>query len=612
VSNGATPICRVAAALAVLLAAAGAPPLLDAQQRGDASPATASQQSRALDRLGEAARLEAAGDLPGAEAVVREVLASHPTSLTALLALERLLAVQARPIEVLGAVDRLLAVDPGSATGHLMRLRAVAQAGDGAAVEAAVRQWIRATPQLETPYREAALVHRQRGEHRRAIAVLEEGRRRIDRDDALALELGDAHADAGDMALTAAEWARAVGPDGRGFLLVQRRVHGLPDGGASVVPHLVQQLGAAGAARAGPGRQKAAALIAIGAGLESAARRLSEQLAATGRPAEREALLVEIARRADGAALHGLAIWAYTELLRVSPEPGAGLAVRTRLAELALATGDTALASTLAVQLESAAAAGSPQRRQALAMRARLTAAEGDLLGATDALRLLRSEYPQAPELDETAALLAARLVAAGLDEEARALLTGVQGARSAQVRARLYLRAGDLGRAREQIMAAAPLLRGREATETLALAALLMRLSPAGGEVVARVLLAGHALPAMAPPEELLPEAAAAARRLPAADRAAVLEFLAGMADRAALPDDAAALRGEIVATLPQSHEAPAALLVLARRSLERDQGGAEEAIMLLERLILEYPRSTLTPQARHELQRLRAGSAS
>jgi hypothetical protein len=598
-----------AVALVFLLAAGGAPPLLHAQQRGHAPQAAGQQQSGALDRLAAAASLEAAGDLVGAEAVVRAVLASHPTSLTALLALERLLVVQARPGDVLGAVHRLLAVDPASATGHQMRLRAHAQVGDESSIEAAVRDWIRATPQIETPYREAALVHRQRGEHRRAIGVLEEGRRRIDRDDALALELGDAYAAAGDMGRAAAEWSRAVGSDGRGFLLVQRRIQALPDGGAAVVPQLVQQLAAG---RPAPARQKAAALIAIGAGLEVEARRLSEQLAAAAATAEREALLVELARRADGAALHNLAVWAYAELLRGPREPGAALAIRARLAELALATGDTALASTVAVQLEDAAVAGSPQRRQALAMRARLTAAEGDVAAATAALRTLRSEYPHAPELDETAALLADRLLDAGSDELARALLAGVQGGRSAQVRARLYLRAGDLGRAREQLMAAAPLLRGREATESLALAALLMRLSPAGGEVVARVLMAGDAPPGRVLPEELLPEAAGAARLLPAGDRAAVLEFLAGMADRAALPDDAAALRAEIVATLPRSHEAPAALLVMARRSLERPHGGTQEAMVLLERLILEYPRSTLAPQARQELQRLRGSSAS
>jgi hypothetical protein len=299
-------------------------------------------------------------------------------------------------------------------------------------------------------------------------------------------------------------------------------------------------------------------------------------------------------------------LWAYAELLRDVREPGGALSVRMRVAELALITGDTAMAAAVATQLEEAVAAGSPQRQQALAMRARLAAAEGDTDGAAAALRALRAEYPQAPELDETAALLGQRLLEAGDDETARSLLAGVGGGRSARVRARLHIRAGDLPRARDELMAAAAQLHGRDATEALALAALLMRLTPAGGELIARVTLAGDA-----PPADVLPAAADAARALPAGDRAAILDFLAGMADRAGLVDDARALRGEIVATLPRSHEAPAALLSLARTALAADDAG-QEAVLLLERLILEYPRSTLAPQARQELQRLRGRSTS
>jgi hypothetical protein len=46
--------------------------------------------------------------------------------------------------------------------------------------------------------------------------------------------------------------------------------------------------------------------------------------------------------------------------------------------------------------------------------------------------------------------------------------------------------------------------------------------------------------------------------------------------------------------------------LLALARRALTAD-GGGQDAVVLLERLILDYPRSTLAPQARRELQRMR-----
>ncbi|MGH7447110.1 MAG: tetratricopeptide repeat protein, partial [Longimicrobiales bacterium] len=176
----------------------------------------------------------------------------------------------------------------------------------------------------------------------------------------------------------------------------------------------------------------------------------------------------------------------------------------------------------------------------------------------------------------------------------------GVHGARSAQLRSRLYLQTGDIDRARNELIGAAPLLRGRDATGTIALATLLTRVSPRGGALVARVLTAQE-------PEraELVRAAADTARTLPADERAAVLDFLADVADAAGIPEDAAALRREIIETLPRTHEAPAALLTLARR-VAADPESDEEARVLLEKLIVEYPRSALAPQARTELQRL------
>jgi hypothetical protein len=579
----------------VALAAAGSAhahaqqPVLD--QRGG-------REAPELERIREAVSLEAAGDLPGAEAVVLQVLDDNPSSLTALLALERLTNVQGRPGAVLPAADRLISEAPASAIGHQVRLRARARLGDPVAIDAAARAWIRAAPHLEAPYREAALVWRERAEPARAIAVLEEGRRKIDRPDALALELGDTYSMAGDLASAAAEWARAVGPDGRGFLAVQRRMQNQPDGGARAIPPLVDRLSEPPQTTA---RLKAATVLAIDAGLEDRAQRLAREMMAGVTAREREPLLVEVARRADGARLYRVAAWSYGELLRDAREVDALLAIRTRVAELALLSGDTAAAAEVYRQLESASAPGSPQRRQAMALRIQLTAREGDAAAAAESLAAFRAEYPAAPEADRTAAVIAARLLDAGELDAAEHVLAGVDGPAAARVRGRAFIRAGDLARARAELLAAAPLLHGVEATETIALAALLMRVSPEGGELVARAVAA--------PRSELSDTIAAALRsteRLPRAERAAVLDFMAAMADRAELVEDADALRREIVATLPRTAEAPGALLALARRKMSHP-GGDAEATVLLERLIVEYPRSALAPRARQELERLR-----
>jgi hypothetical protein len=445
--------------------------------------------STELGRIRDATLLETAGDLDGAEAIVRSVLQENPASLTALITFERLLGVQGRPADVLPAADRLVALDQNSVIGHQVRLRVFSQLDDVPRLERAVAAWVRAMPTLETPYRDAALIWRQRGEPARAVAILEQGRRRIDRVDALALELGDAWADAGDLQKAAAEWARAVGAEGRGFLLVQRRLQNQPEGGARAIPALIDQLSAGRDATVG--RRKAAALLAIEAGLEPRAARLTRELAGQVPAAEREQLLVELARRADAAGMYGIALWSYDELLRGARDAGAALAIRTRVAELALLAGDTARAAEVYEQLEVAAATGSPQRRQAVALRLQLTIREGDFTGAAREFEAFRAEFPQAPETDGTAALLAERLLEDGRPDEAQRVLHGVGGPRSALLRGRLHIRRGELQQARDELLSAAPLLHGREATETIALAALLMRVSVRGGELVAGAVAA-------------------------------------------------------------------------------------------------------------------------
>jgi tetratricopeptide (TPR) repeat protein len=569
-----------------------------AQQRARPDQAAHTQLMSELARLRQATGLEQTGDIAGAEKLVRDILQANPTSLSALLTLERLLDVQGRTKEIIAPIDRLLELDPKSVVGHQTRIRVLGQQENSQPLEAAASTWIRAMPNVETPYREIALVWRQRADYDRAIGVLEQGRKRVDRSDALALELGDAHLAAGNDAAVAQEWARAVGREGRGHMLIQRRLQELPDGGASIIPQLVEQLAATPRTS---GRLRAAALLAIDAGLESRAQRYVTDLLAMAAPTERDPALIELARRADGAGLYRIASWAYGEMLRDGREPGSTLAIRSRLAELALLTGDTATAAVVYRELEQAAAAGSPQRRQALALRIQLTARDGELERAADDVERLRTEYPQAPELDQTAAEVAELFLAHGDVAGAARVMDGVTGKHVAQLRGRMALIAGDLALAREELLAAAPRLRGAEATETIALAALIMRLSSRSGELLARVV--GAAEPDR---ERAIADAMVKAEKLPGRERAAIYDFLASLADSAKLPELAEDLRRRIIADHPSSHEAPAALLTLARHALKQPEM-QDEARVLLEKVILEYPRSTVVPQARRELERLR-----
>jgi hypothetical protein len=236
-----------------------------------------------------------------------------------------------------------------------------------------------------------------------------------------------------------------------------------------------------------------------------------------------------------------------------------------------------------------------------LALRIQLTARDGELERAADDVERLRTEYPQAPELDQTAAEVAELFLAPGDVAGAARVMDGVTGTHVAQLRGRMALIAGDLALAREELLAAAPRLRGAEATETIALAALIMRLSSRSGELLARVV--GAAEPDR---ERAIADAMVKAEKLPGRERAAIYDFLASLADSAELGELAEDLRRRIVADHPSSHEAPAALLTLARHALKQPEM-QDEARVLLEKVILEYPRSTVVPQARRELERLR-----
>jgi tetratricopeptide (TPR) repeat protein len=539
---------------------------------------------------------EQAGDFAGAQKILEGILKENPQSLSALLSLERVLRVQARLAVILPILDAHLKADHTSAIGHQMLVRALSSLDLLPELEKASEAWIKAVPKLEVPYREIARVWEQRGDYMRAVQYLEMGRARVGRD-ALALELGDMYARLEDAERAVREWERAIGPDARGLLLVQRRLGTLKDGGARVLPGLVDVLGGSAA----PARRRAAVQLAIDAGLQARAQDIAERALADLQGSERQSFLVEVARRADAAQLAPLAYWAYTQFALNDFAPDQLLAIRARIAELALAVGDTASAARGYRELEESFAAGSPQRRQATALRIQLLVKESKLAEASTELAEFREQYPDALELDVTAAMLAtAHLEKGDLDEAARTL-ERVAGPHSGLARGRIALRRGDVAGARAALMASAPSLHGAEATQTLKLATLLGKLSRAGGELLGEALASAgagegkHAVTTIEKRVEALPEA----------ERPAILDFAAALADRSELGLDAERIRRRIIADFPRSAEAPSALLTLAR-SLTEKGGAVQEARGFLEKLIIEYPRSALVPQARQELERM------
>lgn len=555
-----------------------------------------------FELLREAASQERAGEYRRAESTLRSVLDANPGSLPGLLQMERVLLVQGRADALLPVVERLLSRDPASAIAHQIRVRALAVLDRPEAIREAGEAWIAATPTLEVPYREVARIQQQRGDLKSSIAILERGRDAVPRADALALELGEAYTREGRWRDAAREWARAVGPEARGQHAVERRLAMLPDGGARVLPLLVDALSSGGASAAG---LRAATTLAIDAGLADRAGRLARMTAARLEPAQRSTFFAEVARRADGAGLLAVAYWAYDELERAAAGERTQLwAIRARLADLALALGENDRAAEIFRQMERAFDRGSPERRGALAVRVRLAAQDGDASAARRALAGLRREYPRAPELDTAASAVASAYLRLGDATTAAAVVEGLNGPLVLRTRALLALGAGNVQGARDLLLRALPGLHGVDATQAIALTALLLRVSPEGGALIADMVASGLPAP------RALDALASRASALPERERAAILDFAAESAELAGRPEEADGLRRVIVEEHPDAPEAPAAMLALARGLVARP-AAADEARILLARLIVDYPRSALIPQARRELERLGAGTA-
>jgi tetratricopeptide (TPR) repeat protein len=341
--------------------------------------------------------------------------------------------------------------------------------------------------------------------------------------------------------------------------------------------------------------------MAIDAGLSQRAEQIVRETAAELKGLERQSYLVEMARRADAAQLPRVAFYAYSQITPAELNAAQMLAIRARVAELALQIGDTVSAARGFRELEQSLAVGSPQRRQAVALRIQLIVKEGRLAEAEQDLAAFKQEFPNAAELDAVAAVLAGAYIDREDVEKAERVLSNIGGPRSNIARGRIALRRGDVADAKNALLAAAPSLQGAEATETIRLVTLLGRVSRQGGELLGKSLSKAAA----GAGKEAFTMLDTGADQLPELERPAILDFAAALADRSSLPLDADRVRRRIIEQYPRSMEAPPALLALARSLTERGEA-AEEARQYLEKLIVDYPRSALVPQARQELDRL------
>ena len=585
-------------AVLLCLAAASAP------CAADALAAQARYDPRVENRmLRRATTQEARGELTAAEATLRELLRLHPGSSAGVFALERVLRNDDRLDEALPVVDGFLAVEPGTATVWALKLSILAETEAERAVDEAVRDWIRAVPGSPDPYQEGALAYLDLYGAGRAVALIEEGLDVLGDLPVLLIELGDAQVAAGRVEDAAAAWARALGRDRARNGDVFRRVADLETGRDEAVAVIVAAIGAGPATVA---RLEAGAELALREGREDAAREFTaaarEQL--DGR--EARGFLNGFARKAEDLDRPASALWAYRLLHAMADDAGEARATDERMAAAALAAGDTAAAVEARRRITGSLAAGSSARRTAWTGQLELEIAAHTTEAAVEGLAAFREEFPEATELDALSANLASRLLAGGMRAEALEVLEGIDGPGAALERAFLLLEGGAVPEGIVALQASIPDLEPARATEVLELSLALSELTPAGAALAARVAISGH----RGRPADGLEAVAVGIEAVPPSDRPAILAMAAHAADRFERGDLAVRFRRRLVAEHSDAREFPDAAVRLAR-AIADDPGGRDEAVRILETLIVSRPDSPVVPGARRELRRLQNGGS-
>src|SRR5438876_7292745 len=162
--------------------------------------------------IGEAVELERTGRHDRAAVVSLAVLRGEPTTLAALLGLERVLPSLGRLPELLLLVRRALARDSTNRAFRALEVPTLATLNEPDSAEDAARRWIALAPGEEGPYREWALALADARRFDEARAVLVAGQRALggSRAGALAVELADLAARRGDWEDAARQWGRAA------------------------------------------------------------------------------------------------------------------------------------------------------------------------------------------------------------------------------------------------------------------------------------------------------------------------------------------------------------------------------------------------------------------
>ena len=547
--------------------------------------------------VAQAFDLERRGAYSEAVDAYRRVLADSPTNVTALLGLERSLVPLGRPDDVIPLVREALRVDSTTGAIYAVGVRAWARVDEPDSLRLLVRRWARTHPGDETPYREwgRALLRRQdRAGAREAYLT---GRRNLGQPAALAAELAILATGEGDYAAAAGEWVLATDR--------------LPGYRASALN---------GLGDAPPGRREEILQTLHADSLATAHRLEAELMAAWGDPVAGYRHFVSTLP--DNPVQATQAIRQFLEPLRGRTTSGARLVQGMAYEDLAgRASGPQA--ARLRLEAARAFAEGGDQAsaRRMLASLAGDDRAPADLVaGATATLIEVLVAEGKVEEAERRLEEFAARLGSTKRLELRRRVAWGWIGrgdlARAERLVAAdstvdglavagyVALYRGEVSAAIERFRAAGPYADTRAAAvERTVLLAMLQPIEADTLPVLGRGLLYLHQGDTAAAVTRL----AQVARRLPPGDGGAELYLLLGKLSRATAHPDAAEdwFRKAAADGIPAT--APAAELALGRLLLAAGRG--DDAIAVLEHMILTYGDSALLPQARRLLDQARGG---
>ena len=563
-------------------------------------PAQVDDSGFEISLLRAAASDESSGDLAGAEETLRRLMGERPTSTPGMFALERVLRAQDRLREILPFAERFADLESNASGPRLLELRVYSELDDKSGLEEAAEDWMDSAGSSVEPYREIRTVFARVFGPQRALSVLERGRIELGRPSLFAMEVGDLLNDLGRTEEAVLEWAAVIGSEGAQVSAVMRRVGEIEGDRQALVRPLLEQLRKRPTTGA---RLRAGARIALEAGVFDEARALAETALEDLADRPRRGFLTALARQAQEVTAMGVALWAY-EALRENASSDAEIrALDQRITLAALATGDTTRALEAQQAIADDLPEGNTARRRALAEIIRVGIAQGAEM--RESLTAFAREFPDAPQLDELAVTLAVKLDSDGDREGARMLLAGVAGPRSALERGYLYLAGGEVGPGRAALQDALSGVAPEVATDVIALLDLLDRLE---GETLA-AFMRSAVLAHQGRTEGALSELEVAVDAAPQDERPRLLAMGARIADGGLVPERAARFRGRIIRDHPYSSEVPEATLELAR-FMRATPEGVDEAIRLLENLILSQPNSAMVPSARRELQRIQGGT--